>query len=262
MIICPGTCYIVSLPKVNEPWNSEGVSSVVHPFLTRLMETLRQKDSDALTFAMYVLDTALQAVLHAYDAELFEAEHDSIRYASHLANISSHHHYMGFVEKVHDIKVQISNMSASANETKEALDAVLDSQVADVWCCDDSKQFEEIVEATYIKVTVSIRRLQILREYIESRQMMARLGLDAKRNQLFGLDLMISTLSMGFGYAGMVAGIWGMNLYNTAYQESKAVFFCVMVSILIGAIGLPLWVRFFMRSRQLTYLPTDTSMSA
>ena len=261
MILCNETCYIMSLPKVNEPWNTQGVVDLAHPFLTLLMDTLRQNTSTP--FPLQTLDVALQAVLHAYDAELFEAEHDSHRYASHLASIHTHHHYMGFVEKVHEIKVQMSKMSVSANEMKEALDGVLDGQLANVQqmegFCDDSKQFEEILQTTYIKITVTIRRLQLIKEYIESRQIMARLALDAKRNQLFGLDLMISTLSMGFGYAGMVAGIWGMNLYNTVYQESKAVFICVMASLLMGAIGLPLWVRFFMNSRQLTYLPTDTS---
>jgi Mg2+ and Co2+ transporter CorA len=155
----------------------------------------------------------------------------------------------------------MSKLSASVNEMKEALDGVLDSQLADAWCCRDSTQFEEILQTTYIKVNIAIRRLQLIKEYIESRQMMARLVLDAKRNQLFSIDLMISTLSMGFGYAGMVAGIWGMNLYNTVYQESKGVFLWVMVSLLVGAIGLPIWVRLFMKSRHLTYLPTDSATS-
>ena len=260
MIVCKEACYIMSLPKMNEPWSIEAyVSTLEHPFLTQLMDALRRDRS--IDFPLLVLDTALHAVVHAYEAELFEVEHDSHRYASHLARTHTHHEYIGFVEKVHEIKVQLSKLTASVNETKEALDAVVqESQLPAAWCYGESNiQFEEILQSVYIKSTVAILRLQLIKEYIESREMMARLVLDAKRNQLFSIDLMISTLSMGFGYAGMVAGIWGMNLYNTVYEDSKSVFVYVMASLLMGAIGLPMWIRFYMKSRHLTYLPSDTS---
>lgn len=247
---------------MNEPWSIEAcVSNLAHPFLTHLMDALRRDES--IHFPIFLLDRALHAVLHSYEAELFEAEHDSHRYASHLARTHTHDDYTGHVEKVHEIKIQMSKLSASVNETKEALYGVVEqeAQLPDSWCCGDSNiQFEETLQAAYIKSTVAIRRLQLIKEYIESREMMARLVLDAKRNQLFSIDLMISTLSMGFGYAGMVAGFWGMNLYNTVYQESKSVFVYVLASLLLGTIGLPLWIRLYMKSRHLTYLPSDTSL--
>jgi hypothetical protein len=260
MIICPSSCYIISVPKVSEPWSSQPVHTLNHPFLAHLMDSLNQETSN---FALSILDAALHAVLHAYDAQLFQLEHDAHLYAKGLAQINNHHNYMVLVEKVHEIKVDLSKMTVSANEMKEELDTVLEnddsvSSQPRMMCTRDSEQFEEILQAAYTKSNVSIRRLRILSEYIESRQMMARIALDAKRNQLFGLDLMISNLSMGFGYAGMIAGIWGMNLYNTTYQESKMVFVWVMASVVLGAIGLPLYIKLYMKSKKLNFLPENS----
>lgn len=235
--------------------------TLTHPFLAHLMDSLSHQDSS--DFALSILDAAFHAVLHAYDAQLFQLEHDAHLYAKGLSQINNHHNYMVLVEKVHEIKVDLSKINASAKEMKDELDTVLEnddsvSSQPHMICTRDSEQFEEILQSAYTKTNVAIRRLCILSEYIESRQMMARIALDAKRNQLFGLDLMISNLSMGFGYAGMIAGIWGMNLYNTTYQESKMVFVWVIASVLLGAVGLPLSIKLYMRSKRLNFLPENS----
>jgi hypothetical protein len=47
--------------------------------------------------------------------------------------------------------------------------------------------------------------------------------LDKKRNALFALQLLITTVTMGFSFVAMVAGIFGMNLHN-GYEENRSVF--------------------------------------
>ncbi|WPT12423.1 Magnesium transporter MRS2-2 [Picochlorum sp. SENEW3] len=261
MIICPKKCYIISIPKINEPFTPQPADAVYHPFVARVMEMLNQGD-DTVPFELKLLDAAVYGVVHAYEAEIFELEHDAHAHGSKLAKISDTHE-MTLVETMHEIKVRMSKINASLEEIQKELDTMFSddmSQYRAFWgnnnTSDDHVQLaEDILQDMYLNVTFGLRRLRILSEYIESREMMARISLDARRNQLVGLELLISNISLGFGWASMLGGIFGMNLWNMYFADSKPIFLVVMFVLTVGTIAFPIYFRNFMRKKRLQFLP-------
>lgn len=261
MIICPKKCYIISIPKINEPFTPQPADAVYHPFVARVMEMLNQGD-DTVPFELKLLDAAVYGVVHAYEAEIFELEHDAHAHGSKLAKISDTHE-MTLVETMHEIKVRMSKINASLEEIQKELDTMFSddmSQYRAFWgnnnTSDDPVQLaEDILQDMYLNVTFGLRRLRILSEYIESREMMARISLDARRNQLVGLELLISNISLGFGWASMLGGIFGMNLWNMYFADSKPIFLVVMFVLTVGTIAFPIYFRNFMRKKRLQFLP-------
>ena len=265
MIICPKKCYIISVPKINEPCTPQAADAVYHPFVARVMEMLNQGD-DAIPFELTLLDAAVYGVIHAVEAEIFELEHDAHAHGSKLAKISETHD-MKLVEVMHEIKVHMSKLNASLEEMQKELDAIFSDDVSQYRTCwataerdtttrDDHVQLaEDILQDIYLKVTFGLRRLRILSEYIESREMMTRISLDARRNQLVGLELLISNLNLGFAWASMLGGIFGMNLWNMYFADSKPIFLVVMFVLTVGTIAFPLYFRNYMRTKKLQFLP-------
>ena len=124
----------------------------------------------------------------------------------------------------------------------------------------DLETAEDILEDSYLRANMIFKRLKLLSDYIGSRELMGRIALDERRNKLVGLELFVSTISMGLGFSGMVAGVFVMNLWNTVYQDSKTAFLCVMLVILGGMVLLPVAVRIHMVSHKLTFLPEVSNL--
>lgn len=119
----------------------------------------------------------------------------------------------------------------------------------------DIEAAEDILDTSYMKINGVIRRLRVLREYVSSREIVARIALDKRRNEFIVLDANVNNLALGFGFTGAVASIFGMNLWNTVWQDSREIFYWVVFVTLLGTVALPVFARMYMRSRHLLYVP-------
>ena len=289
------------------------------------------RSSQDTSFPMKVLEMSLGAVIHGLDGESFQLQHEATPAVSKLS-IGG----MQNLEKIHECKIWLSQLTNSVNDVLQELDKVFReefsaydlylrsaqlSQAAaadgqdfnmdtspnknvaqmnevtmerwkdmtyprkflkwslsrrsgtgksagspsvvrkedNAFFIEDLETAEDILEDSYLKVNMISKRLKLLSDYIGSRELMGRIALDERRNKLVGLELLVSTISMGLGFSSMVAGIFGMNLWNTVYQESKIVFIWVMLVILGGMVLLPVAIRMHMVSHRLTFLPEVVS---
>lgn len=317
-----------------------------HPFITALAQRIisdsivHDDESDSssksgispssqdISFPMKVLEMSLGAVIHGLDGESFELQHEATPAVSKLS-IGG----MQNLEKIHECKIWLSQLTNSVDEVQQELDKVfreefsaydlylrsaqlsqaagqdvnmdtysnkdiaqMNEATMETWkdmkyprkflkwslsrgsgtvkstgspsfvrkedyafFIKDLETAEDILEDSYLKVNMISKRLKLLSDYIGSRELMGRIALDERRNKLVGLELLVSTIGLGLGFSSMVAGVFGMNLWNTVYQESKIVFVWVMLVILGGMVLLPVAVRIHMVSHRLTFLPEVVS---
>ena len=61
--------------------------------------------------------------------------------------------------------------------------------------------------------------------------------LDAVRNELLAFEIRINIITMGFGLGALIAGIYGMNLYNGLEQHPYA-FYIVSGSSVVFITGI------------------------
>ncbi|KAK2079687.1 hypothetical protein QBZ16_002082 [Prototheca wickerhamii] len=100
----------------------------------------------------------------------------------------------------------------------------------------DIEDAEDQLENYYVKVDAILRRLMVLSEHIDANEDFVEIQMDHRRNELVALDLFVSVVAAVFGYVAMVGGFWGMNLYNTVWQESYNLFIATCVICGGGAI--------------------------
>lgn len=111
---------------------------------------------------------------------------------------------------------------------------------------------EDMLESAFLNLDHVLRSLTLLGEQIGHDELLVRIAMDSRRNALVQLELWVSNVTMGFSFVAMIAGIFGMNLINTAWLENSAGFFWfVIIMSTIGLIVLPLAVIAYMRRRRL-----------
>lgn len=111
---------------------------------------------------------------------------------------------------------------------------------------------EDLLETAYIHINHLLQRLGHLSDRIASTELLVRIAMDRRRNELAGLELAVTNMSMGLAYVGTVGSVFGMNLWNVVYQDSKIVFLWVMAAMLVGCVALPAAVVLYMKRRKLT----------
>ncbi|KAL6786115.1 MRS4 [Auxenochlorella protothecoides x Auxenochlorella symbiontica] len=95
---------------------------------------------------------------------------------------------------------------------------------------------EDQLENYYVKVDGMLRRLLMIAEHIDANEDLVEIQMDHRRNELVALDLLVSLVTAAFAWVSMIAGFWGMNLYNTVWQESYPLFFWTCFTCGLGAI--------------------------
>lgn len=80
-------------------------------------------------------------------------------------------------------------------------------------------------------------RLQTLNEYIQDTEDLVNLKLDQHRNQLIGIDLILTAFTSSVAIMTAVAGYFGMNL-NSGWQEAPVLFNLVTVVSVCSALML------------------------
>ena len=69
-----------------------------------------------------------------------------------------------------------------------------------------------LLEAYFMHVDNTFNRLQTLNEYIQDTEDLVNLKLDQHRNQLIGIDLLLTAFGASVAIMTAVAGYFGMNL--------------------------------------------------
>jgi len=95
-------------------------------------------------------------------------------------------------------------------------------------------EVEMLLEAYFMHVDNTYNRLQTLNEYIQDTEDLVNLKLDQHRNQLIGIDLLLTAFSSALAIMTAVAGYFGMNL-NSNMQETEGLFNYVVIFTTIGA---------------------------
>eukprot|EP00879_Flechtneria_rotunda_P012502 GHRR01013054.1.p1 GENE.GHRR01013054.1~~GHRR01013054.1.p1 ORF type:complete len:112 (+),score=18.59 GHRR01013054.1:114-449(+) len=94
-----------------------------------------------------------------------------------------------------------------------------------------------LLEAYFMHVDNTYNRLQTLNEYIQDTEDLVNLKLDQHRNQLIGIDLILTSLTCSLAMMTAVAGFFGMNL-NSGVQEEPVIFQLVTLVSVVGALTL------------------------
>jgi hypothetical protein len=69
----------------------------------------------------------------------------------------------------------------------------------------DIESAEDLLESAYIRVDYILRRLQLLTDRITDDEMLVRIAMDGRRNELVGIDLLVNNVTMGFSYVSGAA---------------------------------------------------------
>jgi magnesium transporter len=96
-------------------------------------------------------------------------------------------------------------------------------------------EVEMLLEAYFMHVDNTYNRLQTLNEYIQDTEDLVNLKLDQHRNQLIGIDLVLTAFSSSLAIMTAVAGYFGMNLTNNL-EEAEGIFRYVTIFTTTGAV--------------------------
>lgn len=118
------------------------------------------------------------------------------------------------------------------------------------------EEAEDLLETMFERSDMLLRRLSLLDERCEDTEALLDLDLDQKRNQLVGLNVVVSSMSMSFGFAAAVGGIFGMNLKNSELIDDGWVLTLVLSLMLIGSVVMLLIVGLYMHHKKLMFIPT------
>jgi len=120
----------------------------------------------------------------------------------------------------------------------------------------DIEEAEDLLETMFERSDMLLRRLSLLDEQCDDTEELLDLDLDQKRNELVGLNVVVSAMSMSFGFAAAIGGIFGMNLKNSELEEEAWVLVLVLVVMLSGSVVLLLIVLLYMKVKKLMFIPT------
>jgi magnesium transporter len=89
-------------------------------------------------------------------------------------------------------------------------------------------EVEMLLEAYFMHVDNTYNRLQTLNEYIQDTEDLVNLKLDQHRNQLIGVDLILTAFTSSVAIMTAVAGYFGMNL-DSGLQQVPVLFNLVAI---------------------------------
>lgn len=78
--------------------------------------------------------------------------------------------------------------------------------------------------------------------------------LDRKRNALFALQLLITIVTMAFSFVSMVAGIFGMNLWDGIGQPGATAFNITTLGSSGVALAVTILLIVYLRSRRMLFM--------
>jgi len=118
------------------------------------------------------------------------------------------------------------------------------------------EEAEDLLETVFVDLDLLSRRLLSIDDKIEDAEELLELDLDSRRNELVGLNLIVATVAMAFGFAAVIAGVFGMNLVNSDLVNEVWVLPVVLVVTLVFSVGLVVGVFIYVKHRKLMFIPT------
>lgn len=254
---------------------------------THMEETVDRKDMkyalslDAkdLPFELRVLEAALAEISGAMEKEVAELVEEAIPALEKLASRVSR----GGLERVHWIKIKLNRLVYRIGNIREELKKLLDDDddMRDMLISQQSSSsngseadpvtpktgqysastnslleeamddVESLLEIYYMLSDNSHKRLRNLEQKIDDTEDLINIDLNSKRNELFGLEVILTSFTVVFGFVAMIGAIFGMNLENN-WEESHVAFLWVTIgSCLIGFLIILLVVWYLRRRRVL-----------
>lgn len=138
------------------------------------------------------------------------------------------HHACCVLQAKSSSKHTSNGSSSSSSSSSSSNSSVEEEEIAEV---------EMLLEAYFMHVDNTYNRLQTLNEYIQDTEDLVNLKLDQHRNQLIGIDLILTSFTCALAIMTAVAGYFGMNL-NSYLQEEPVLFQLVTLVSLFGALSL------------------------
>lgn len=119
------------------------------------------------------------------------------------------------------------------------------------------EEAEDLLEAIFVDSDILNRRLSAIEDRTKDAENLLELDLDTRRNELVGLNLVVATIAMSFGFGALVAGVFGMNLVNSDLVDEPWVLPVVLIVTLVLCIALIGAVVWYVRRRKLMFIPTS-----
>lgn len=118
------------------------------------------------------------------------------------------------------------------------------------------EEAEDLLEAIFVDCDILSRRLAAIEDRAKDAEGLLELDLDQRRNELVGLNLVVATIAMAFGFGALIAGVFGMNLVNSDLVDEAWVLPVVLVVTLVLCVALIGAVVWYVRKRKLMFIPT------
>ena len=109
---------------------------------------------------------------------------------------------------------------------------------------------EAFLEVYFMKSDFLMKRLAVLREKIDDTEDLINIDLDFRRNELFKVDILLTSGTMATGLVAAIAGIFGMNLRNK-FELSVAAFYGTTFGILLLCFGVAFFIYRWTKFRKI-----------
>lgn len=105
----------------------------------------------------------------------------------------------------------------------------------------DHDEIETLVEAYLQVIEELVSQSVLLNSGIEDTEDLVSIHLDTLRNKLLSVELALSVVSMTFGFGGLVAGVFGMNLPIPPFEADSSrlwfVFVCLFILLVVMVVS-------------------------
>lgn len=110
-----------------------------------------------------------------------------------------------------------------------------------------------------IQIEFTLGRLLQLKERIDDTEDLVVMDLDHRRNELHGLEVLVTSITLAIAFVSMVAAIFGMNL-KSGWEGYFSAFILVTWGSIAGAVVILLGLVYYLRSRRLMFIPDNSAI--
>ena len=125
---------------------------------------------------------------------------------------------------------------------------------------------EAFLEVYFMKSDFLMKRLAVLREKIDDTEDLINIDLDFRRNELFKVDILLTSGTMATGLVAAIAGIFGMNLESGGEPETDANshYYFVLVAVIasVGCIVIFACLVMYLKYKRLMFVPEPKIVSS
>lgn len=110
-----------------------------------------------------------------------------------------------------------------------------------------------------LQIEFTLGRLLQLKERIDDTEDLVVMDLDHRRNELHGLEVLVTSITLAIAFVSMVAAIFGMNL-KSGWESHYSAFISVTWGSIVGAVVIIAGLIYYLRSRRLMFIPDTASI--